>query len=120
MLIQSLPAGETALFMKRLHLERLWLPSLVILPFLHGCAEKKAPPMMREVVPISVAEVVTRDVPVQVSAIGTVEALSTVSVKSQVNGEIREVHFKEGQEVKKGDLLPRQCRPDRPGRLSSS
>jgi hypothetical protein len=105
MLIRSTPSGEMALFMKRLHLGRLWLPSLVILPFLNGCAEKKAPPMMREVVPISVAEVVSKDVPVQVSAIGTVEALSTVSVKSQVNGEIKEVHFKEGQEVKKGDLL---------------
>ncbi len=70
-----------------------------------GCAEKKAPPMMRDVVPVSVARVVSKDVPVQVNAIGTVEACTTVSVKSQVNGEIRQVYFREGKEVKRGELL---------------
>ena len=72
---------------------------------LWGCSEKKAPPMMRDVVPISAGDVISRDVPVQVTAIGTVEAYTTVSVKSQVNGEIQKVHFKEGQEVRKGDPL---------------
>jgi multidrug efflux system membrane fusion protein len=44
-------------------------------------------------------------VPVQIHAIGNVEAYSTVSVKTQVAGELIGVYFKEGQEVKKGDLL---------------
>jgi multidrug efflux system membrane fusion protein len=83
----------------------LWLMVLSVLSVASGCTEKKAPPMMRDVVPISAVDVVSRNLPVQVSAIGTVEALSTVAVKSQVNGEIKEVHFKEGQEIKKGDLL---------------
>ena len=46
-----------------------------------------------------------KDVPVEVTAIGNVEAFSTVSVKSMVNGEITAVHFQEGQDVRKGQLL---------------
>jgi multidrug efflux system membrane fusion protein len=43
--------------------------------------------------------------PVDVQAIGAVEALSTVSVKTQITGELTGVFFKEGQDVKKGDLI---------------
>jgi multidrug efflux system membrane fusion protein len=46
-----------------------------------------------------------KTVPVQLSAIGTVEAYATVSIKSRVSGELVGVHFKEGQEVQKGDLM---------------
>jgi len=46
-----------------------------------------------------------RDVPHQLVAIGAVEAYSTVSVKTQVTGELTGVYFKEGQDVKKGQLL---------------
>jgi multidrug efflux system membrane fusion protein len=56
-------------------------------------------------VPVSVAKVVKEDVPVQISAIGTVEAYSTVEIRTQVGGILDSVHFKEGQEVKKGDIL---------------
>jgi multidrug efflux system membrane fusion protein len=55
--------------------------------------------------PVIVATVVQKDVPVQVKTIGRVEAYSTVSVKAQVGGEITRVDFREGQDVKKGDLL---------------
>jgi multidrug efflux system membrane fusion protein len=55
--------------------------------------------------PVIVATVIQKDVPVQVKTIGRVEAYSTVSVKAQVGGEITRVDFKEGQDVKKGDLL---------------
>jgi multidrug efflux system membrane fusion protein len=44
-------------------------------------------------------------VPLQVTAVGTVQASNTVGVKSQVAGEIRDVHFTEGRDVKRGDLL---------------
>jgi membrane fusion protein, multidrug efflux system len=44
-------------------------------------------------------------VPVQVLTVGNVQAYTTVGVKSQVAGQIQEVHFTEGQEVKRGDLL---------------
>ena len=50
-------------------------------------------------VPVTVADVVTRDVPVQIRAIGNVQPLATVSVLSMINGEVMKVHFGEGQEV---------------------
>ncbi|MGE0405725.1 MAG: efflux RND transporter periplasmic adaptor subunit, partial [Candidatus Korobacteraceae bacterium] len=58
-----------------------------------------------EVVPVTVATAERKDVPVVVQAIGSVEAYSVVGVKSQVAGELVGVHFQEGQDVKKGDLL---------------
>ena len=56
-------------------------------------------------VPVAVTDVVARDVPVQVRAIGNVQAYSTVSVLSLVGGELFKIHFTEGQDVKAGDLL---------------
>jgi len=43
--------------------------------------------------------------PIQVSAIGTVQSIAMVIIKSRVDGQIAEVHFEEGQDVKEGDLL---------------
>jgi membrane fusion protein, multidrug efflux system len=43
--------------------------------------------------------------PIQVTAIGSVQSIATVVIKSRVDGQIAEVHFEEGQEVKEGDLL---------------
>jgi len=56
-------------------------------------------------VPVVVAKAVARNVPVEVDAIGNVEAYSTVSIRSQITGPILRVHFREGQDVKAGDLL---------------
>jgi len=56
-------------------------------------------------VPVTVAVAATKDVPVEVQVIGNVEAYTTVSVRSQVTGQITAVHFKEGDFVKKGDPL---------------
>ena len=58
-----------------------------------------------EAVPVTVATAVQKNVPVQVRAVGNVEPYSTVSIKSQVTGVINQAHFKEGQDVKKGQLL---------------
>jgi len=54
---------------------------------------------------VSTAVVQQGDVPLQVSANGTVSALSTVEVRPQVSSTVRAVHIKEGQSVKPGDLL---------------
>ncbi len=76
-----------------------------------GCSSRKAegnsgrPQQMVPSVPVIVAEAERKTVPVEVHAIGTVEAFSTVTVKSQVEGQIDSVHFTQGQEVKAGDLL---------------
>lgn len=58
-----------------------------------------------EVVPVETAQVTQQDVPLQIKAIGNVEALSTVAINSQVEGTLLRVGFAPGQEVKKGDLL---------------
>src|SRR3984957_14035745 len=56
-------------------------------------------------VPVVVAMVAQRDVPINVDVIGNVEAYSTITVKAQVGGELTKVSFHEGDFVKKGDLL---------------
>jgi len=56
-------------------------------------------------VPVVTADAVAKDMPVEVRAIGGVEAYSTVAVKAQVTGEITAVYFQEGQDVKQGDIL---------------
>ena len=60
-----------------------------------------APPAM----PVVVATVERRDLPVFLTGLGSVSPLVTVSVKSRVDGELIKVNFKEGQNVRKGDLL---------------
>jgi multidrug efflux system membrane fusion protein len=59
----------------------------------------------REAVPILAATAQQKVVPVQIRAVGNVEAYATVSIKSQVTGVLNQAHFKEGQDVKKGQLL---------------
>jgi multidrug efflux system membrane fusion protein len=83
--------------------------ALLALAALAGCsdggraqARSAAPPPP---VPVGVAAVEQRPVPLQVLAVGTVQAYTTVGVKSQVAGQVQTVHFKEGDEVRRGDLL---------------
>ena len=59
----------------------------------------------REAVPVLIATATQKTMPLQIRAVGNVEAYSTVSVKSQVTGVLTQAHFKEGQDVKKGQLL---------------
>ena len=56
-------------------------------------------------VPVTVEPVVKQDVPVYLTALGTVQALNTVTINPQISGQMLSINFKEGQEVKKGDLL---------------
>lgn len=58
-----------------------------------------------EGVPVTVARVTTKDVPIRLSAIGNVEPYSTVEIKPQVEGQLSRVYFKEGENVRSGDLL---------------
>jgi len=65
-----------------------------------GNARVQLPP-----VPVTVGEAVEKTVPVQLTAVGNAQAYTTVGIKSQINGQLVEVRFKEGQDVKKDDLL---------------
>jgi len=56
-------------------------------------------------VPVEVADATLKSVPVDITVVGNVEAYSVVSVRAQTGGMLTEVHFKEGDYVKKGDLL---------------
>src|SRR5712691_3199245 len=58
-------------------------------------------------VPVLVATAAKADVPVYLDAVGTIKALNTVTVRPQVDGKLLSVGFKEGEDVKKGDVLAR-------------
>ncbi len=85
---------------------------LVLVVFSSACSEKSGKPAPPPI-PVVVWTVIQKAVPVQIRAIGNVQACSTVTVKAKVGGELVRVHFTEGQDVKKGDLLftidPRPC-----------
>jgi multidrug efflux system membrane fusion protein len=71
-----------------------------------ACSAKKAqtaggPPP----VPVAVATAASESVPVEIRVVGSVEPSSTVQIKSQIAGELTQVHFTEGQNVEKGQLL---------------
>lgn len=75
-----------------------------------GCASSGSQPKAAgrkglEAVPVTVAGVARKDVPLEIQVIGNVEAYSAVSVRSQVTGPLVRVHFREGDSVKKDDLL---------------
>jgi len=70
-----------------------------------GCSDEKSKRPVSVPIPVTVSTAIQKTVPVQLRAIGNVQAYSTVTVKSKVGGELVSVHFTEGQDVKKGDLL---------------
>lgn len=81
------------------------LAALLILLVASGCSKQQAaPPPRPTAIPVVVAKVTQRAMPVQLTAIGNVGSY-TVSVEAQVPGELLQVHFKEGDFVHKGELL---------------
>ena len=97
-------AKLTTRFSKTMRLLVYTLP-ILLLSFLAACSGGRSEPPKVRTVPVTAGTVMQRTVPVQVRAVGNIEAYSTVSVKSQIGGELIRVHFKEGQDVQKGDLL---------------
>lgn len=103
-----MPAEDRQRVIKGLGSEVRALALVAALALLVGCSDsggaqtKSVPP---PAVPVGVATVEQKSVPLQILAVGTVQAYTSVGVKSQVAGQIVTVHFKEGDEVKRGDLL---------------
>jgi multidrug efflux system membrane fusion protein len=71
---------------------------------IHSFTAKKSPPA-QAAIPVTPGKVEVKDVPVYVRGLGTVQAFNTVTIKSRVDGQITQVLFNEGQEVKAGDPL---------------
>jgi membrane fusion protein, multidrug efflux system len=83
---------------------------LLLVAYLTSCSGGDPKPgsaraNVASVVPASVATAERRDMPYYLTGLGSVNAYYTVSVKSRVDGELMQVNFKEGQDVKSGDLL---------------
>jgi multidrug efflux system membrane fusion protein len=72
-------------------------------PGLAPTAPKAA--VAKPAIPVTEATAAAQDIPVYVQGLGTVQAFNTVNVRSRVDGQITEVFFKEGQDVKTGDPL---------------
>ncbi len=87
----------------------LWRSIFLVLVTLIGfsCSSdsqsKQSPP--KRIIPVRATAAVQKTVPVQITAIGNVESISTIAVKAQVGGVLLRVHFKEGRYVSKGDLI---------------
>lgn len=70
-----------------------------------GCAKKVEKPKGRPPALVVIAAASQQDVPVQLKAIGTMEASESVTIRTQISGELVKVAFREGQDVQKGALL---------------
>lgn len=77
----------------------------IIFAILCSCSKDISGKAASSAAPVTVASVIQKDIPVQLRVIGNVQAYTTITVKPLVGGELTQVHFTEGQDVKKGDLL---------------
>jgi multidrug efflux system membrane fusion protein len=64
-----------------------------------------AKPVADDAIPVATEKVRREDVPIYLNGLGKVQALNTVTIRAQVDGKIVQVNFREGQNVRAGDLL---------------
>ena len=81
--------------------------SLALAVIFSGCGDKgqSSAATGRPPAPVVVASVEQRDIPLQITGIGNVEAYQMVQIRSQVNGQIQKIFFKEGDDVRQGQKL---------------
>jgi membrane fusion protein, multidrug efflux system len=80
----------------------------ILILFLAGCSSEKAAAVAQQqapAAPVLVSKAMLKSVPIEIQSVGNAEAYSSISVKSQVGGELTVVDFKEGTDVRKGDRL---------------
>ncbi len=90
------------------------LPSILLLLMaliFSGCSDNSGGKAKAEngpkkrTAPVSIGQSGKKTIPVELLATGTVEPFATVTIKSQITGTLKNIHFKEGDDVKKGDVL---------------
>jgi len=84
---------------------RLALITLFVAPLAACSSSKGGAAQQAPSVPVTVAKAIKTSVPIRIEAIGTVEAYATVAIKAQIGGVLQRVQFREGQDVRAGDLL---------------
>ena len=83
-----------------------FIPLALVFGILAGCTRgPDAKTAVMPPVPVQVATAVQQDIPRVIESIGNVQSQRNVAIKSQVDGIISEIHFREGDDVKAGDLL---------------
>src|SRR3990172_9011965 len=98
--------------MKRPYLFSILVFVTVLCITCSSCSKGKPTPP--RTVPVVAGSADQKNIPLQLKVIGNVEAYNSVSIKPLVGGEVEGVYFREGQDVKKGDLLFKiDPRPDR-------
>jgi membrane fusion protein, multidrug efflux system len=70
-----------------------------------GCGEKSQATFERPPAPVTIAAAVAQDVPVYIEAVGKTVAREVVSIQPQVSGRITQIHFTDGADLKRGDVL---------------
>lgn len=70
-----------------------------------GSASTASPVPVVQPVPVAEATVTKQDVPIELDGLGRVQAFNTVTVRTQVEGQIQQIAYDQGQTVQKGDLL---------------
>lgn len=97
--------GTRARRHSRRYLTVVSLGTCVLCAALSACGEKAPPRREPPPVPVQIAEVIRKDIPVYVEGIGHVAAYYTVDVKSRVTGQLVKTHFKRGDTVRKDQPL---------------
>src|SRR5678815_5275518 len=87
------------------YLPKVTLFAVALCLFLSGCANKAQQSFDRPPSPVQVTVAVSQDVPTYLDAIGKTVAREVVSIQPQVSGRITKIHFVDGANVRKGDLL---------------
>jgi membrane fusion protein, multidrug efflux system len=87
--------------------EKLALCGILISFPLSSCTRvsAKTDAMATDSIPVRAVRAVSQDIPLEIIAVGNVEAINSVAVKSRIAGQIKRVTFEEGQSVAKGQLL---------------
>lgn len=85
-------------------MKKILILALAVLPVLAACKKKEAAQAI-PTVPVKMQKAESKTMPIQITAVGAIEAYNQVDIIPRVDGQIKEMNVKEGTEVKKGDLL---------------